>query len=89
MGVSEQALGRTLGNRRNDVCLVTKVGVGYYPETSNRRDSSRQRIMDSIEQSLRALSTVGYDSSAYREAVLRSGHRVAKGESHMIVRIAS
>ena len=46
---------RALGRRR-DVCVVTKVGVGY-PEAPNRRDSSRARIMASIEQSLRNLNT--------------------------------
>ena len=56
MGISEQALGRALGTRRRDVSLVTKVGVGY-PEAPNRRDSSRMRIMTSIEQSLRNLGT--------------------------------
>lgn len=56
MGVSEQALGRALGARRHDVCLVTKVGVGY-PEAPNRRDSSRARIIASLEQSLRNLAT--------------------------------
>jgi myo-inositol catabolism protein IolS len=56
MGISEQALGRALGARRRDVCLVTKVGVGY-PEAPNRRDSSRARIMASIEQSLTNLGT--------------------------------
>jgi myo-inositol catabolism protein IolS len=56
MGISEQALGRALGNRRKDVCLVTKVGVGY-PEAPNRRDSSRTRIIASIERSMRALNT--------------------------------
>jgi aryl-alcohol dehydrogenase-like predicted oxidoreductase len=56
MGVSEQALGQALGPRRKDVCLVTKVGVGY-PEAPNRRDSSRARIMASLEQSLRNLAT--------------------------------
>lgn len=56
MGISEQALGRALGKRRREVCLVTKVGVGY-PEAPNRRDSSRARIMASIEQSLRSLDT--------------------------------
>ena len=54
MGVSEQALGRALGSRRKDVCVVTKVGVGY-PEAPNRRDSSRQRLMASIDTSLRNL----------------------------------
>ncbi len=56
MGVSEQALGRALGARRRDVVLVTKVGVGY-PEAPNRRDSSRARIVASLEQSLRQLGT--------------------------------
>ena len=51
MGISEQALARALGSRRRDVCLVTKVGVGY-PEAPNRRDSSRARIMASLDQSL-------------------------------------
>ena len=56
MGISEQALGSALGSRRRDICLVTKVGVGY-PEVPNRRDSSRGRIMASLEQSLRNLNT--------------------------------
>ena len=56
MGVSEQALSRALGARRKDVCLVTKVGVGY-PEAANRRDSGRARIMASLEQSLKRLAT--------------------------------
>ena len=56
MGISEQALARALGARRRDVCLVTKVGVGY-PEAPNRRDSSRARIMASLEQSLTNLGT--------------------------------
>jgi len=56
MGISEQALARALGARRNDVLLVTKVGIGY-PEATNRRDSSRKRIMASIESSLRNLAT--------------------------------
>ena len=56
MGISEQALGRALGSRRRDICVVTKVGVGY-AEAPNRRDSSRARIMASLEQSLRNLGT--------------------------------
>jgi aryl-alcohol dehydrogenase-like predicted oxidoreductase len=56
MGISEQALASALGARRRDVCLVTKFGVGY-PEAPNRRDSSRVRVMASIEQSLRNLNT--------------------------------
>jgi aryl-alcohol dehydrogenase-like predicted oxidoreductase len=56
MGTSEQALARALGARRKDVAIVTKFGVGY-EEAPNRRDSSRQRVMASIEKSLRNLQT--------------------------------
>jgi aryl-alcohol dehydrogenase-like predicted oxidoreductase len=56
MGASEQALARALGKRRHDVYVVTKFGVGY-EEAPNRRDSSRQRVMASIEKSLRHLQT--------------------------------
>jgi len=56
MGVSERALGHALGVRRRDVCIVTKFGVGY-EEMPTRRDSSRQRVMASIEQSLQRLRT--------------------------------
>jgi len=56
MGVSERALGHALGGRRRDVCIVTKFGVGY-EEMPTRRDSSRQRVMASIEQSLQRLRT--------------------------------
>jgi len=56
MGVSEQALARAIGDRRRDVLIVTKFGVGY-DEMPTRRDSSRQRVMTSIEKSLRRLHT--------------------------------
>ena len=56
MGVSEQALGRALGDRRRGVCIVTKFGVGY-DEMPTRRDSSRTRVMASIEKSLQRLQT--------------------------------
>ncbi len=56
MGVSERALGRALGSSRKDVCVVTKGGVGY-PDAPNRRDSTRARLMASIETSLRNLGT--------------------------------
>jgi myo-inositol catabolism protein IolS len=56
MGVSEEALARALGPRRNQVVLVTKFGVGY-DEMPNRRDSSRARVLASIEGSLRRLRT--------------------------------
>jgi aryl-alcohol dehydrogenase-like predicted oxidoreductase len=56
MGVSEQALARALGNRRGDVAIVTKFGVGY-DEMPNRRDGSRARVMASIDKSLQRLQT--------------------------------
>jgi aryl-alcohol dehydrogenase-like predicted oxidoreductase len=56
MGTSEQALARALGARRQEVSIVTKFGVGY-DEAPNRRDSSRQRVMASIEKSLQNLQT--------------------------------
>jgi len=56
MGVSEEALARALGGRRNDVVIATKFGVGY-EEMPNRRDSSRERILASIDKSLRRLQT--------------------------------
>jgi len=56
IGVSEQALGHALGGQRQDVSIVTKFGVGY-DEMPTRRDSSRERVMASIEKSLRNLRT--------------------------------
>ena len=56
MGVSEEALARALGGRRNDVVIATKFGVGY-EEMPNRRDSSRGRVLASIDNSLRRLRT--------------------------------
>src|ERR1700722_6596287 len=56
MGISERAQGQELTSSRHDVCVVTKVGGGC-PEGPNRRDSSRARIMGSLEQSLRNLNT--------------------------------
>jgi aryl-alcohol dehydrogenase-like predicted oxidoreductase len=56
MGVSEEALARALGLRRNDVVLATKFGVGY-EEMPNRRDSSRVRVLTSIDKSLQRLRT--------------------------------
>ena len=56
MGVSEEALARALGSRRNEVAIATKFGVGY-EEMPNRRDGSRARVLASIETSLRRLGT--------------------------------
>ncbi|MFL5268726.1 MAG: aldo/keto reductase [Stellaceae bacterium] len=56
MGVSEEALARALGSRRNDVVIATKFGVGY-EEMPNRRDSTRKRVLASIDKSLQRLRT--------------------------------
>ncbi len=56
MGLSEEALARALGGRRNDVVIATKFGVGY-EEMPNRRDSSRERVLASIDKSLQRLRT--------------------------------
>ncbi|HVC57729.1 MAG TPA: aldo/keto reductase, partial [Stellaceae bacterium] len=56
MGVSEEALARALGTRRNEVVIATKFGVGY-EEAPNRRDSSRERVLASIDKSLQRLRT--------------------------------
>jgi aryl-alcohol dehydrogenase-like predicted oxidoreductase len=56
MGVSEEALARALGSRRNDVVVATKFGVGY-DDMPNRRDSSRARVFASIDRSLERLRT--------------------------------
>src|SRR5580658_1309535 len=56
MGVSEEALARALSGRRRDVSIVTKFGVGY-SEMPNRRDSTRPRVLASIEKSLQRLQT--------------------------------
>ena len=62
MGVSEKALAQALGRRRRDVVIVTKFGVGY-EEIPNRRDSSRARVIASIEKSLQRLRTDHVDVS--------------------------
>ncbi len=55
-GASERALAKALGPRRKEALIVTKFGVGYQ-EAPNYRDSSRRRIMASIEKSLQNLNT--------------------------------
>jgi myo-inositol catabolism protein IolS len=56
MGVSEEALARALAGRRNEIVLATKFGVGY-EDMPNRRDSSRGRVLASIDKSLQRLKT--------------------------------
>lgn len=55
-GTSERSLAKALGSRRKDAVVVTKFGIGY-KEAPNFRDSSRQRVMASIEKSLQNLNT--------------------------------
>ncbi len=57
-GKSEALLARGLGNRRKDVIVVTKVGIGYTDSGREKgRDSRRDRIMASVENSLQFLNT--------------------------------
>jgi aryl-alcohol dehydrogenase-like predicted oxidoreductase len=55
-GASERSLAKALGARRKEAIVVTKFGVGY-KEAPNLRDSSRPRVMASIEKSLQNLNT--------------------------------
>src|SRR3989442_11552061 len=55
-GASERSLAKALGARRKEATVVTKFGVGY-KEAPNFRDSSRQRVMASIEKSLQNNNT--------------------------------
>jgi aryl-alcohol dehydrogenase-like predicted oxidoreductase len=55
-GASEKSLAKALGSRRKEAVITTKFGVGY-PDKPNYRDSTRQRVMESIEKSLKALNT--------------------------------
>lgn len=50
-GASECSLAKALGARRKDAVITTKFGIGY-KEAPNFRDSSRNRMMASIEKSL-------------------------------------
>ncbi len=55
-GASEKSLAKALGSRRKEAVITTKFGVGY-PDAPNYRDSTRRRVMESIEKSLKALNT--------------------------------
>lgn len=52
-GQSERLLARALGERRKDVTLVTKFGIGY----EHGRDSSRSMVHKAIDRSLEMLNT--------------------------------
>jgi aryl-alcohol dehydrogenase-like predicted oxidoreductase len=56
MGASERALGQALGRRREEAIIVTKFGMSYR-DKPNLRDSSRARVMASIDKSLKNLGT--------------------------------
>jgi aryl-alcohol dehydrogenase-like predicted oxidoreductase len=55
-GASERSLAKALGKRRKEAVITTKFGVGYQ-DAPNFRDSSRKRVMESIEKSLKNLET--------------------------------
>ncbi len=55
-GTSERALGEALGSRRDEAIVVTKFGMAYR-DMPNLRDSSRDRVMASIDKSLKQLGT--------------------------------
>jgi myo-inositol catabolism protein IolS len=55
-GASERSLAKALGARRKDAVITTKFGIGY-KDAPNFRDSSRNRVMASIEKSLASLGT--------------------------------
>jgi myo-inositol catabolism protein IolS len=55
-GASEKSLAKALGSRRKEAVIATKFGVGY-KDAPNFRDSSRKRVMASIENSLKNLNT--------------------------------
>jgi len=56
MGASETALGKALGKRRDEAVVVTKFGMNYR-DRPNLRDSSRERVLASIDASLERLGT--------------------------------
>ncbi len=56
MGASERALGEALGSRRDEAIIVTKFGMNYH-DKPNLRDSSRERVIASIDKSLKNLGT--------------------------------
>ena len=55
-GESEAMLGRALGPRRKDVVVVTKCGT-HYENRPKGRDSRRDAILASVDQSLQRLQT--------------------------------
>jgi aryl-alcohol dehydrogenase-like predicted oxidoreductase len=56
LGASERALGEALGKRRDEAIIVSKFGVNYR-DMPNMRDSSRERVIASIDKCLKNLGT--------------------------------
>jgi aryl-alcohol dehydrogenase-like predicted oxidoreductase len=56
MGASERALGEALGSRRDEAIVVSKFGMNYR-DKPNLRDSSRERVLTTIDQTLKNLGT--------------------------------
>lgn len=56
MGASERALGAALGSRRDEAIIVSKFGMNYR-DKPNLRDSSRERVLASIDKTLTNLGT--------------------------------
>jgi aryl-alcohol dehydrogenase-like predicted oxidoreductase len=56
LGASERSLGQALGPRRDEAIIVTKFGMNY-KDMPNLRDSSRARVLASIDKSLKNLGT--------------------------------
>ncbi|MDQ0896820.1 aldo/keto reductase [Paenibacillus sp. V4I7] len=55
-GVSEEIVGKAIGERRSEVILATKAGISVGPHP-NDRGNSRKHIMDGVDASLRRLNT--------------------------------
>src|SRR5256885_13131202 len=56
MGASERALGKALGSRRDEAIVVSKFGMNYR-DKPNLRDSSRERVFATIDNTLKNLGT--------------------------------
>lgn len=56
MGASERSVAQALGSRRDEAVIVTKFGMNY-KDMPNLRDSSRKRVVESIDKSLKSLGT--------------------------------
>src|SRR3954470_7676474 len=56
MGPPGRALGEALGSRRDEAIVVSKFGMNYR-DKPNLRDSSRERVLASIDKTLKNLGT--------------------------------